>query len=165
MSGTIVIHTFNQLSHMWQFIVGIVAFISVPFVNGLTYRQPEQVTAYHVLGRCHDMSTAVGLKANIYCIDNQTRRLLATSNNDGLFDALVPASATHLILEGNAYRSITIPIHFASGIPADARFSLFNRAMMTPLDSMAVPLSSRDENFVDLYITVPDSISVTYITY
>lgn len=126
--------------------------------------------AYHVTGRCYDSSAGYGIPfavpATVYMLDNGNRIKLTQCNKDGDFDALVPTTATHLLLEIVGYRTNTIPIHFTPNIPPNARFSIGgDYAMMTRLDSAAVPIPSDRVNFISLFFDMADSIDFKYVNY
>lgn len=144
----------------------MLALTATTCADGVSQHQSvPAATAYHVIGRCHDNSTAVGLKASVFAVINQNRQLLATCREDGLFDVLVPTSATHLVLALTGYRTVTIPVHFTPDIPADAQFQIWNWSMMTPADSLLTPMPSAEKNFLWLSFSGLDSTEVDWITY
>ena len=151
---------------MWRIVYYSLALTAATRADGVSQHQSAPAaTAYHVIGRCHDNSTAVGLKARVYAVINQGREPLATCQEDGLFDVLVPTSATHLVLALTGYRTVTVPIHFTPNIPADAQFQIWNWAMMTPADSMLTPMPPAEKNFLWLSFNGLDSTAVDRITY
>jgi outer membrane protein OmpA-like peptidoglycan-associated protein len=125
----------------------------------LAQEQPRQTpVAYHVFGWCHDYGTALGLKANVYAVFNQTRQKLADCQETGNFDVLLPVSATHIALEMNGYRTVIIPVYFTTNIPPDARFGIANLTAMARLDSLPIPPSKGSA--LALHFNFIDSIDV-----
>lgn len=131
-----------------------------------------QPTAYHVVGRCNDIGTGLGLKASIYALSDGQKQKLGEARDvgkfepmTGTFDVLLPVVATHLLLEMPRYRTVTIPVHFISDIPAHAVFAIRNLGDMTSLDSLPKPPGNED-NVLSLYFDVQDKtvLPVTYRT-
>lgn len=147
----------------------IYVFILVTLSTHLRAQAQQQPapTAYHIIGRCHDYGTALGLKASIYAVMAGTKQKLSECNDvgkfevkTGTFDVRLPVTATHLIMEMPGYRTVTVPVHFTPGIPSTARFSLGNWCEMTVLDSLPKP-TDRDGN-LSIFFTVVDSLDVDY---
>lgn len=129
-------------------------------------------SAYHIVGRCHDYGTAVGLKASLYALINGKRQKLGegaeagqANPKAGTFDLLLSTQATHLVVEMKGYHTLTIPVHFAPGIPADAHFAIYNLVAMTPLDSLQSTTVSSMVDFLSLCYVETDSISPSQDTW
>lgn len=147
--------------------------LSLPFLSLFTFlsaaaQQQHAPTpaAYHIIGRCHDYGTAVGLKASLYALIKGKRQKLGegaeASQADpkaGAFDLLLSTEATQLVVEMKGYHTLTIPVHFAPGIPADAHFAIHNLVAMTPLDSLPSTTVSGVVDFLSLCFIETDSIS------
>ncbi|WP_158552639.1 OmpA family protein [Spirosoma telluris] len=133
----------------------------VSYIGAMAQEPPgSAATAYHVFGHCHDYGTALGLKASVFAVFKQGRQKLAVCKETGDFDVLLPVSATHLALEMNGYRSVSIPVYFTPDIPADARFGIGNWAAMARLDSLPIPAGQGGS--IALYFTVTDSLDIKY---
>ena len=155
--------TLNALNLSAQSVVRAISYVLVLITythqGVIAQEQPKpRATAHHILGRCHDYGTALGLKATVYAVTNQSRQKLAECKETGYFDVLLPVSATHLALEMSGYRPITIPVHFTDNIAQNARFSISNLGAMAKLDSL--PISPSKDSYLALYFNVIDSIDV-----
>lgn len=139
-------------------------------LNALAQQNSLAPASYHLIGRCHDYSTATGLKASIYAIVDGSRQKIGQGaeadqigTKSGTFDVLLPATASHVVLEMNGYHTVTLPVHFTPGIPDGARFAFYNLAAMTPLDSSPTAVPSALVDFLSLCFLESDSS--TYSTW
>lgn len=141
------------------------AFTACLFAATPTMSQPT--AAYHVGGRCHDYGSALGLKASVYAVIDGVQQKLGECQDKGkfevqtgIFDVLLPVSASHLVLMMPGYRTVTIPVQFTPDIPAHARFTVSNWAEMTALDSLPKP-TNRNGNLA-LFFDLIDSLDVDF---
>ena len=140
-------------------------------LNALAQPTP---TAYHVVGRCNDYYTALGLKATIYALVNGERQKLGECNDVGKFEpmtgtfkVLVPAQASHLILAMTGYRPVSFPIHFADSLRSDEPFAIYNLGDMTPIDSLPKPVDvhSGHGQLIVCHFVLPDTLRPGWLSY
>lgn len=120
----------------------------------------QSPSSFWISGRCHDNSTALGLKASIYSLNNGYRELIGKCSEDGNFKVRLPVTSTNIILAMKGYHSVDIPVDFAPYIPPNAQFTIGYLGAMVLLDSLDV-LREKGSN-PSIYFELIDTINVKY---
>ena len=131
--------------------------------------------AHRMMGFCRSFGTEKPLKASVFATTKQGRVKLTTCREDGKFSVLVPETATYLNLEHVGYKTVRIPLHFAPDIPTEARFQIWDRAIMTPVvrdlnnaaptDSASLPVQAIQETVLSPYFQRVDGSNVDRVFY